>query len=443
MSSPPSKWFGKADTKAITLELLDRPQALPDPPLVSPQPDREQTQQQTIGDYVHSYADKIRGGEIMADDFLYLVDAASQIRTYGFDVDGPYVGSDGRPLRTDDAELVMAGSSPDAWTVPQDQAEDLRVVQKFFSGKTDELDPSIPFEELDRVGIAREWLGATLRIANPHRFTLDQLAQEIEQRIALSDWLLLEQDGGRVAPQVRVHAIGAALVDGVHRAESVSQIAVLASEPADQVAPRPDYHPVPLQRTRTRAPQDIEPTRPFSGHARSHRSRSERPRRLRKLATLAVVALLGLVLLPSSSPATDPATSTAATDIAPPAPDPVKYNLQPQQEPQQTPVQESLAPHIMSLGGEYNPDTRIGAIWFSVEDYAASLGAGHLTLLQIHMLTQRTLDYMNKDLQGGGKRVAGGMDWSKAQHLPSDAALPYPPAQVMRQWVGEVIAQTG
>src|SRR6185369_4147398 len=58
----------------------------------------------------------------------------------------------------------------------------------------------------------------------------------------------------------------------------------------------------------------------------------------------------------------------------------------PVQPPDQQP--DPTADHMVTLGGEYNPDTHTGAVWFAVEDYAAGLGHPKLTILQVHRLTQ-------------------------------------------------------
>jgi len=176
------------------------------------------------------------------------------------------------------------------------------------------------------------------------------------------------------------------------------------------------------------------PPKRHSEGIRSHRRPPERrPGRVRRwalrLAVAAASAMLAAVLHPWAGGPEKPAANPVPSDpvSTPEITIPPVLELEPQLPPP--------ADYYMSLGGEYNPEVRTGAIWFNVEDYAAQLGYQNLTLTQLYKLTDQCIQYMNTKLPGG-------MSWDKAMYLNPDTQLPYPPANVMDDWINTIINDT-
>ncbi len=301
------------------------------------------------------------------------------------------------PLDQSDAELVWQKSVPEAWVLTEEEVRGLNRFNELFAGKVDELDPGIPLEFLQsidgrpsRVERARFWIIHTLGLTDrPYSFNLDELAKLADARLGLH----YELTRGGAEPPVEEHP-------------PVSKELV-----------------IPTQRSANLRPGVFDPTMQVSKEIRSHRRPERRGRRIGLILAAGAVALIS-VFAPTAS-------DRAKTVVSP-------TTIIQEQSPQiQTPPAEVVPdPDTMERIipiASYDPDTRTGAIWFQVEDYAAELGHPKLTMLQTHRLTQKTLDYMNT-------RLPGGMSWSQALEIPTGAQLPYPPARTMRAWIQEVTA---
>lgn len=102
----------------------------------------------------------------------------------------------------------------------------------------------------------------------------------------------------------------------------------------------------------------------------------------------------------------------------------------------QDPLDQELARETIVLSlGAFNVQKHTGAIQYGVENQMAAVGYDFRSFTpgQIHELTQRTLDYMDV-------RLPGGMDWNKARQISPTTQLPFPPNDVMRQWISDLYA---
>lgn len=392
-----------------------------------------------FGYQLQKCADSIRSGDITPDGFWDIVNVANQVTSYGYDdPDGSYFDPYGRSLNgssLQDAQLVLSMNSPSAWVVPEHVTTLLDPIHRKFFGKTDELDPSISpndFGDIAKLRFAAQEFG----IVNPYKYSLDALARKVGIRLAISGHIVADQR--RYETYVEMEAV-----------EEVEPVVTPATPSLGQVAPAigsgvlaavPEQRYAPTHRT-TMPPRQQVPERRAPEIIRGQSEKSKRPSRLRRALAVAAIAVGVMSSFQVSAKAPPEQGSTAGVAASPSSGSPDASANKPS-----PPTEVAPAPtpdHIMSIGGGYDAKTRTGAIWFNVEDYAATLGHSKLTLLQMHRLTERCIQYMNSSLPDGTPRVPGGMSWDKASGLSSDAQLPYPPAEVMRAWIDDVLGQTG
>jgi|GEM_PF-4136991 len=395
---------------------------------------------------LHACAERLRSGAIRDQAALAEVwNVAGQIGPLGYDVEQSFMGPDGEPLDRADAELVWHGRSPDAWKFSEAESRGLARAHELFSGKHDEFD--LPLELIDpaqfdgqrgRAARIREWLGETLGLANPDRFSLDELAQMAYARLELSRQL---QTGGNPSsgqhrlspspappesparPASRTSDKEYHLVPLAHAGTVIARAVVNA--PVNS-APSPHIQPpyVPRPRRAYDSNGDFQPSTPFRGEVRSHRRPREWAARLKKISAVAAMAVVAFL---SPNPITQhkAAEPTPMINLAPPPPQPIVSvdSGLPHQQPPPSAQERWLTP------GKYDPQTRSGAIWFMVERYAADLGEANLTLTQTYRLTQKTLDYLH-------------LSWSEAVHVLPGAALRFPSEEIMRTWLDDVIGNS-
>ncbi len=327
---------------------------------------------------------------------------------------GEHFVNHGAPLNQSDAELVWDRSTPQAWVLDDAEIRGLTRFNELFAGKLDALDPGIPLDFLEsqdgrpnRLTRAQNWVIQTLGLTDhPYGYTLDHLAQLAQARLGLHNEIMRIASGQATEEQPRIFVADQSAARALPAAEAASARA-------------------PLQRMKSNIRNgEMEPLTGVSREIRTHRRPERRRHRLGIAIAAGAIAIIGalapVVLSHGKSQPSVP--NTGPVEPAPAA-------VQPAQELPNPDMVERILPI-----GNYDQETRTGAIWFTVEDYATELGHPNLTLLQIHTLTQKTLDYMNT-------RVPGGMNWSKAREIPTGAQLPYPPANTMRQWIGEVTSQ--
>lgn len=397
-------------------------------------------------------AEAVRQGGVNVHTFADFWDVASQL-SFDQGAGGVYLGPDAQPLTgydAEDAHLLWAFRSREAWQVDEDNAQDIDLVRRSFAGLADELDPRIPVEiapgeerqmVVSEVAAVRTWLGEKLGIKNPSGFLLDELAQKAAARLELGAAINagLFDDLFKVSPaQETEQAVGGVTVT------------LSDTEPDNGQAPAADLNSEYVVITRPMLADpigqgsggwrevEVLPPRPEGHVIRSHRRKNHYFTRVRRLAAVAALAI-GVWMVGTSGPtehAAEPEPMVIFHDPPPVIGEPATAELPPTHKPPalETPP-ETPADHVVPLG-EYDPAARTGAIWFAVEDYAAQLGHPSLTLLQTHLLTDKCIQYMDAKLPGG-------MSWDQAMYLPSGIQLPYPPAGTMEGWIKEVLAQTG
>lgn len=407
-----------------------------------------------ISGAVDEYSRKIRAGQIRTiDDVQNLVWVSDQLRHYGDEYTGCFVGPGGRPLQPDDAGLVWRMGEAETWVADKNKKNGYHRVIELFNGRETELD--VPMAYLPVVDAARVWMGRTLRLDNPNRFLLQELADMAADQLRLSDEIkesgmldgpsphdgvwTVEMPAGPDAVEVRIWPSDGKKVNGAIPGTDL----VLPIQRRDSGLLVPASELVENDRWRRWSSEyQVIPRDPNAGEVRSHR----RPNNHRFLKAVAMTALSGLLLfVPSSVAKTKPADTpkepvrvqvvpnVLAPGLEQPPTEP-NTSVESTDPPAQTPEPET--DHIITLGSEYNPDAHTGAVWFAVEDYAADLGHPKLTILQVHLLTQKTLDYMST-------RLPGGMNWTKALKISPNDKLPFPPAQTMNTWIDQVTAQVG
>lgn len=421
---------------------------------------------------LHEQAETVRQGNVTVDTFGAFWEVASQITYYDDGIAETYHGPDGRELTGADREaavILCRMRSADAWLLSKESpstpgtqklsVDDVHFICDIFRRYIGICELDITADELDQLELTRIQLCATLDIADPKAYSLEQLIEkaskrlELHQAIATGQLLQSSAVPKPVAPERPHYEQPESVWVPKHAADSITQTLTavtvsLSAEPdvnhTSSVLDKPleidTGDPFALEGgimwgNDSRWPVDsFAPPKRHSEGIRSHRRPPERrPGRVRRwalrLAVAAASAMLAAVLHPWAGGPEKPAANPVPSDpvSTPEITIPPVLELEPQLPPP--------ADYYMSLGGEYNPEVRTGAIWFNVEDYAAQLGYQNLTLTQLYKLTDQCIQYMNTKLPGG-------MSWDKAMYLNPDTQLPYPPANVMDDWINTIINDT-